>query len=349
MNNKVLLFTICICLLSGCATRGIQNPTGTEVIDVMPVFLNGDARLNCDTACSGSWGASRKTAKGLHEQKLWKDLATEVARVGYRSDLAYFYLGQAAEGLSNIESARIYYKLGLVSTKCDSPLINNCDGFVFPKDILDAMNRLPSPPNKANQTDVERTSNLVDPTENSTIVKKMPDESQPAQISKPSAKIETPQVESDSPSNQQRENPKSHQEKQLRNGDKRKSQDQETEKGLEQEKEVYQQSNADVEASSKTKTIAMIRKATKQERSLIISAVNKTLFDSESARYREVYLIPNSLACVEVNAKNRFGGYTGFQNVVVAYVEGFWFSLDPLKNSPLSCFDLIAEMHMTRK
>jgi hypothetical protein len=144
MNIKFLLFTTCICLLSGCATRGIQNPTGTEVIDVMPVFLNGDARLNCYTSCSGSWGASRKTAKGLYEQKLWKDLAIEVARVGHRSDQTYFYFGQAAEGLGNIDAARIYYKLGLVSTKCDN-VFNNCDGFVFPKDILDAMNRLPAP------------------------------------------------------------------------------------------------------------------------------------------------------------------------------------------------------------
>ncbi|MBU2569303.1 MAG: hypothetical protein KJ725_04575 [Gammaproteobacteria bacterium] len=145
MNIKFLLFTSCICVLFGCANRGIQTQTGLEVIDVMPVFQSGNARLNCDTTCSGSWGASRKKFKGLYEQKLWKDLAIEVARVGFRSDQTYFYFGQAAEGLGNIEAARTYYKLGLVSFKCDG-VFNNCDGFVFPKDLLDAMNRAYSGP-----------------------------------------------------------------------------------------------------------------------------------------------------------------------------------------------------------
>ncbi len=294
--------------------------------------------MNCDTSCAGSWGYSRKTFKGLYEQKLWKDLAIEVARVGFRSDQTYFYLGQAAEGLGNTEAARTYYKLGLVSHKCNGFVVNNCDGFVFPKDILDAMNRLP-PPTKAKEPAVVSSSNLANPTENNNIVKKIPDE--------------VPQVVSDSRSDERGNDSKLHQEKQLKIADKRKVQvlqDQEAEQQpIEQEKEVSQQEKADLsEALSNTKARAMIRKATKQERSLIISAVSRTLFDSESARYLDIYLIPNSFACVEVNAKNRFGGYTGFQNIVATFISGSWFSLNSLKDTPISCFDLIAEMHVTR-
>lgn len=90
---------------------------------------------------------------------------------------------------------------------------------------------------------------------------------------------------------------------------------------------------------------SLIREANSKERSAIIDAVSKTLFDPESARYREVHLIPGSLACVKVNAKNRFGGYTGFQSMVAAFVGERWYSMHSLSDTNISCFDLIADVH----
>ena len=43
-------------------------------------------------------------------------------------------------------------------------------------------------------------------------------------------------------------------------------------------------------------------------------AIAYSLIDPESARFREVFIAPNRTAvCGQVNAKNRMGGYTGFQ------------------------------------
>ena len=78
---------------------------------------------------------------------------------------------------------------------------------------------------------------------------------------------------------------------------------------------------------------------------MIIGAANQNIFDSESARYGSIYLIPNSLACVEVNEKNRFGDYAGFQNIVAKYISGRWFYVDSVRDVSISCLDLIAELH----
>jgi hypothetical protein len=109
--------------------------------------------------------------------------------------------------------------------------------------------------------------------------------------------------------------------------------------------EAARKKEAELKDSAKKRARAMIRAANPQERASITNAVAKTLFDAESARYGEVRLIPQSHACVEVNAKNRFGGYTGFQSVVATYIKGTWYSIQSLRDLPISCLDLIAELH----
>ncbi|WP_024696142.1 hypothetical protein [Pseudomonas syringae] len=56
------------------------------------------------------------------------------------------------------------------------------------------------------------------------------------------------------------------------------------------------------------------------------SAVKKDLFDGETARFREdrvLYMPPNKtkVVCGEVNAKNKFGAYVGFQPYVVESLD----------------------------
>ena len=337
----------CGLTIYGCASSGIQTPTGEQAMNVIVAFERGEARLNCGVPCSGAWGSARRQAKALYDQGLWKDLAIEVARVGFKADQTYFYLGRAAEGLGLTDAALTYYKLGLASSHKCAGIINNCDGLIFPVEITAGINRLPVPA-KAEAPIIASTSNLAGPRENISAVKKVPTESQPIQLSTPSKTIEPPQV--DLRSTGREEDTQLQEEERLREAAKRKEQElrnQETAERLEREKKVKQQEDADRrEAESKKKAPAMIRKATTQERSLIISAVNRTLFDSESAKYRDIDLIQNSFACAEVNAKNRFGGYTGFQDVVATYISGEWFSVQSLGDTPISCLDLIAEMHM---
>ena len=135
-QSLVLILISCI---FGCASGGIQSPTGEPLPDVLAALKSGQIRLSCDAACAVSWRTTRHQVKALHDNELWNHLAIEVSRVGYKVDLAYYYLGRAAEGLGYYDSASIYYNLALADIfECDG-IINNCDGFVFPRD---ARNRL---------------------------------------------------------------------------------------------------------------------------------------------------------------------------------------------------------------
>lgn len=119
----------------GCAQKGVQSNTGVNLTANLEAIVKGKARLTCQVECSGSWGSARRKLKSLHDNKLWEDLALEVSKIGFESDLGYYYLGKAAAGMGNTDAALIYYRLGLTKIhKCDG-VINNCDGFALPKDI----------------------------------------------------------------------------------------------------------------------------------------------------------------------------------------------------------------------
>lgn len=122
--------------LSGCATSGIEKASGGPVGNPYIAFINGEARLTCGVSCSGAGGAARRTEKTFYDTGRWRDLAFEVMRVGFHGDRNYFYLGVAAEGLGYRDAALTYYRIALSGGgyKCDG-LFNNCDGFVFPRDI----------------------------------------------------------------------------------------------------------------------------------------------------------------------------------------------------------------------
>lgn len=191
---RLAFVAVATSLLYGCASSGIQTPAGEQVTNVIAAFERGEARLTCEVSCSGAWGATRKEAKMLHDQGLWSDLAIEVAKVGFKADQTYFYLGRAAEGLGHTEAARTYYKLGLASSFKCAGIFNNCDGLVFPGEILTAINRLPAP-TKAEAPVVGRTSTLIVPTENAPAVIKTKEEPLIAQASQSPAKVESPKVD----------------------------------------------------------------------------------------------------------------------------------------------------------
>jgi hypothetical protein len=185
---------VCGFMIYGCASTGIQTFTGEQVTNVIEVFERGNARLNCDTLCSGAWGSARIQAKRLYEQGLWNDLAIEVARVGFKAEQTYFYLGRAAEGLGYAEAARTYYKLGLASRFKCAGFFNTCDGLDLPNEILAGINRLPAP-FKAEKSAVASSSNLIAPAENIPIAKNAQEEPSPIQAPAPIAKVDPPQVD----------------------------------------------------------------------------------------------------------------------------------------------------------
>ncbi|WP_050759427.1 PI-PLC domain-containing protein [Luminiphilus syltensis] len=68
-------------------------------------------------------------------------MVANVARVGFEADLAYFYLGRAAEELGYTDAASIYYRLSRTAYKCDG-FINNCDGLEVEKEVSSALTRV---------------------------------------------------------------------------------------------------------------------------------------------------------------------------------------------------------------
>jgi hypothetical protein len=130
-------------LLAACAT---QRDTATDPVgryEVSKELETGQIRLGCDWSCTASWGGARKTALGLYRSQLWNDLAAEVVRVGYGSDLTYFYLARAAEGLGKNSAAAVYYRLALAAgNRCDGLVFNSCDGLDVNPQIQAGLKRL---------------------------------------------------------------------------------------------------------------------------------------------------------------------------------------------------------------
>jgi hypothetical protein len=121
----VLIAALCFCTNLVAQSQQADNKL-IEIIQSQQIVLSGGSAWD--------FGGKRRTLKALHDSSLWGALAVEVIRTKYDSDLAYYYLARSAEGLGQNEAAKKYYFMALNSKKCDT-LINNCNGFSFPKDI----------------------------------------------------------------------------------------------------------------------------------------------------------------------------------------------------------------------
>jgi hypothetical protein len=66
---------------------------------------------------------------------------------------------------------------------------------------------------------------------------------------------------------------------------------------------------------------------TQEEIELIVVAVLEKLKDPDSAKFGKVILVDHGKgACIEVNAKNTYGGYTGYQQAMVMNVVDGWYT-----------------------
>ena len=135
---KVHLLLLLLLLVGACSTGGVQ----TNSAAFFPNFANGDIRLTCGLSCAFNLGANRQKLRGLYNNGLWKDLATEVAAIGSNSDQQYYYLGAAAQSLGYLKAAKTYYALALSSTMKCGGSVNVCDDFVFPRDINTQLSRI---------------------------------------------------------------------------------------------------------------------------------------------------------------------------------------------------------------
>lgn len=143
---SVALVTLTV---GGCASKYAHPDLGTRA-GLLEAFRMGNAVLDCETPCSGTWGAARNESKALHDSMQWQRLAELVLRIGYDVDLAWYFLGRAAEGLGYHAAAKKYYGNAINIARgndsgrpCNGPLFNNCEGFVFPRNAEIRLAQLP--------------------------------------------------------------------------------------------------------------------------------------------------------------------------------------------------------------
>jgi S1-C subfamily serine protease len=121
--------------LINCAQTGPSAKLEDARTIHLTTLASGKTRLTCETTCLIAWSSASKKIKALHDNKLWEDLAVEVSKIGYASDLTYYYLGRAAAGLGHTDAAKNYYRLGLSQTQHCDGWFSSCEGLEFPSDL----------------------------------------------------------------------------------------------------------------------------------------------------------------------------------------------------------------------
>lgn len=84
-------------------------------------FKSGKIVLDCDNHCGNSWERAANELYSFDMAENWKTLALRVSQIGRRYDLAYYYLGQAAQGLGYHTTAIKYYTLSAAIASGGSP------------------------------------------------------------------------------------------------------------------------------------------------------------------------------------------------------------------------------------
>ncbi|MCB1930732.1 MAG: hypothetical protein KDH17_22235 [Rhodocyclaceae bacterium] len=178
MNYRTVVLMLLTLGLGACASGGSRTVSGSDVVDVITTFKSGELRLECDTACSGAWGAARRRAKSLYDAALWTDLVHEVAKVGFRIDQTYFYLGRSAEGLGYNEAASTYYSLALANSYKCAGFINVCDGLEVPRESRKALTRITTAPKDAAPKAAESVVTSPSPANTSISISETPQQAQ---------------------------------------------------------------------------------------------------------------------------------------------------------------------------
>ncbi len=115
------------------AARVAREPQVTTFLaERFEKFKRGEVVFECRFGCLVSYNARRGEWKALHDEGAWRELATSVMRVGYLSDLSYFMLAEAAQGLQLEAAARTYYSRAVDAGRAGNgcgPGAEGCEGF----------------------------------------------------------------------------------------------------------------------------------------------------------------------------------------------------------------------------
>ena len=113
--------------LAGCANK-YEAMTPEIQSTMMSELQAGKLNLDCGVKCDFTWIQSAPSIHALDLAEKWPDLAIRVMQIGYGSDLAYYYLGQAAQGLGYHQAAITYYATSLSLDNGPNPLLKCAAG-----------------------------------------------------------------------------------------------------------------------------------------------------------------------------------------------------------------------------
>jgi hypothetical protein len=100
--------------LGACAELGHAPAPPETDANALERLRGGDAVLSCDSAaCGEAWRRNQADIIRRYNAGEWRELALLVMRTDYSQDLAYFYLGRAAEGLGAARAALGYYRTAI--------------------------------------------------------------------------------------------------------------------------------------------------------------------------------------------------------------------------------------------
>jgi hypothetical protein len=109
-----------------------EGDTLTFLAEPFERFKSGTAVFDCRAECALRYGTRKSDWKRLHAKQQWRDLAVSVMQVGYLSDLSYFMLAEAAQGLGLKDASAAYYKRAVEAGSkygCSAEAGFDCEGF----------------------------------------------------------------------------------------------------------------------------------------------------------------------------------------------------------------------------
>jgi hypothetical protein len=108
--------------LIGCANK-YETVTPELQASMLADLRAGRLSLDCGQKCSLTWFAQASSIHAIDRAENWTDLAVRVMQIGYGDDLAYYYLGQAAQGLGYHKAAIAYYNYAFGLANGADPLL----------------------------------------------------------------------------------------------------------------------------------------------------------------------------------------------------------------------------------
>lgn len=108
MKLKYFSITLLLLILGSCAPQ--YKAVSPEVISKMDADLkSGNCQLSDDVSHLYHWVSDFSQLVAFYNSSQWHSLAFSVMQIGYENDIAYYFLGSAAQGLGYPDAALKYY------------------------------------------------------------------------------------------------------------------------------------------------------------------------------------------------------------------------------------------------